>query len=303
MPYSKTELKKCYKYRTYEGDKFWLDDSHCHYPAIKDKAHLEELLENITPKLGRTAITTWGEQVKKRLHYREFVEALKDYSINHPLTVRDNGPVSILIYKERITEIYPSQEIRTASHLHITAEGCENLIPEHLDPRKTIELIHKEGGIALVEHPCTKVHPIKQYCPTTEDDDRLTLEVFGMADAAEAFNSYNTLWMKRQNDKAKALIEKHGRIAGIAGSDNHFGLVDGLARKLFYINLGRTGTYFPYYNNFNLPGKQIIERKRKDLRERNYHTLENYTGPITFFMEMIPPIIARKLKLDEDSIS
>jgi len=299
-----TELfpKRNYKKRYW----FWLDDPHAHYAPVKNKKDLEMLLKNITSKLGRTAITDWGKNVNNVLKYNDFVKAIEDYSkINKDCSIQNKGVVSIISYKGKITEIYPSQEIRTKSHLHITAEGCEDLIEEGLDPRKTIEIIHSYGGLALVEHPTTKNHPIKQYTSTNEKEDKLTLEVFEMADAAEVFNSYNTLWMYKGNEKAKELVKKFnkGKIAAIAGSDSHFGLSDNLTKKLFYKNIGKTGIYLIKCNNSPLTGKEIIEQKREDLQKGNYEILENYTGPITFFMTMIPPIIARKLKLNPDSIS
>jgi hypothetical protein len=283
------------------GD-FWLDDSHAHYFPVKNRAELEGLLGNMTSKLGRTAITDWGENVGKVLKYNDFVKILNSTS-SRDFEISDRGPVSRISYKGNITEIYHSQEIRTKSHLHITAEGCLDCIPEDLDPRKTVEIIHEKGGIALVEHPTTKCHPILQYTHTTEEEDKLTLEVFDMADAAEAFNSFNTLWMFRQNAKAKKLIEKHGKIAGIAGSDSHYGLAGKLTRSLFYKNMGRTGIYLPQHDNSSLTGIEIIQQKKNDLKNKNYMTLENYTGPLTFSMSMIPPIVARKLGIDEDSIS
>jgi hypothetical protein len=302
-----TELlpsKDNYKIRTDKSEIYWLDDSHAHYMPLNDISELEDILDNMTSKLGRTAMTDWGKNVDRVLSYKDFVETLKNCShFNKNLAIDDKGSVSIIEYRGNKTEIYPSQEIRTGSHLHITAEGCLSQIAEGLDPRKTIELIHKAGGIALVEHPTTKCHPLWQYAHTNEEEDKLTSEVFDMADAAETFNSYNTLWMCGQNAKAKELVEGHGKIPAIAGSDAHFGMCDKLAKALFYKNMGKSGIYLPKYDNSNLTGYEIIQQKKSDLKSKNYTTLENYTGPITFFWEMIPPIVARKLGLDGDSIS
>jgi len=302
---SLTELLPSKNYK--ENGGYILDDPHTHYPPFKNAKELEELVENMTLKLGRTAITNWGENVSDVLKYDKFVNTIKYLSdLNNQfekLRIEDKGVVSIIKYKENETEIYPSQEIRTKSHLHITAEGCPGLIEEDLDPRKTVELIHKEGGIALIEHPTTKCHPLWQYIQTTEEDDKLTLEVMEMADAAEIFNSFNTLWMYKSNARAKKFVGNQGKIAGIAGSDSHYGLFDAITKKLFFNNLGRAGIYLPKHDNRSLTGREIIEQKRKDLKEGNFKTLENYTGPITFFMTMVPPIAARKLGINMDSIS
>jgi len=305
---SMTELFSSSNFK--EKENYWLDDSHIHYPQINNLNDLERMLKSITTKLGRSALTNWGKNVREVLKYHNFVDMIKSYSIsNKNCSIQNKGVVSKINYEGNETEIYPSQEIRTDSHLHITAEGCPSFIEEGLDPRKTVELIHDLGGIAIVEHPTTKCHPILQYIQTTEEDDKLTLEVMEMADAAEIFNSFNTLWMHRSNARAKKFVNEYNscnpqnKIAGIAGSDNHYGLDGKFTNYLVFKNVGRTGIYLPKHDNKSLNDKEIIEQKRKDLKDGNFKTLENYTGPITFFMTMVPPIAARKLGINMDSIS
>ena len=288
---------------------YHLDDGHAHYYPPKNSIELEELLKNMISKLGRTAITDWGINVKNVLTYEKFVSTIKDYStINNDCSIIDRGVVSIVKYKGEKTEIYHSQEIRTQSHLHITAEGCRDNIEEGLSSRKTIDLIHKNNGKAIVEHPTTKQDTILQYVFTNNIEDMITMDVLKMADAVEVFNSYNTLWMCFSNAKAKELVAKFNYMNGenkpaIAGSDNHFGLYDSLSKSLYLKNIGRTGIYIPKRNGNSLTGEEIIGQKFNDLKDGNYQTLENYAGPITFFMTMVPPIIARKLGINKDSIS
>lgn len=284
-----------------------LDDSHIHYPKPRNKEDLEQTLDVLINKLDRSALTVFGGKVKRILGYRGLADLLKnnpvkDYSFD------DRGVVGILKYKDKQTEVYTSQEIRTNSHLHITAEGCESFIPDDLDPRKTVELIHKQKGIAIVEHPSTKVHPVWQYVPTSEEDDKLTLEVFDMVDCAEVFNSYNTLWMPRSNARAKELVKRYNdmnekELAGIAGSDIHYGTGSDLARKWYSKHIGNVGIFLHKHDTKSWTGREIIELKRKDLKEGNYERFENYCGPFTFFVTMIPPIVKRKLGTDMDSVS
>ncbi len=273
------------------------DDPHAHYPQPKDKKDLEKILGLMLENVDRTALTTWGH-VKRVLSYQNLVDAVKcldNYQIDN------RGVVSIIKHKDRQLEVYPSQEIITKSHLHITAEGCETLIPENLDPRKTIDLIHRQNGIAIIEHPCTKAHPIFQFVITNEEDNTLTKEVLEMADAAEIFNSYNTLWMFISNARAKRLVRDI--TAPIAGSDIHYGDNSWLARLFYFRNIGMSGIYLPRHDLTSLAGREIIELKRKDLKERKYTRFENYTGPLTFFATMVPQRVKRKLGIDKDSTS
>mgnify|MGYP001577280761 FL=1 len=118
-----------------------------------------------------------------------------------------------------------------------------------------------------------------------------------MVDAAEVFNSYNTLWMFLSNARAKRLPQY--QIAPIAGSDIHYGDNGWLARLFYFKNIGRSGIYLPKHDLTSLTGREIIELKRKDLKERKYTRVEAYTGPLTFFMTMVSPIVKRKLGFDK----
>ncbi len=281
------------------------DDPHIHYPKPRTEYDLELMLKAIFSKLDRTSLTYWKD-VKKVFQYQDLIEILEngfnDYKIDN------RGKVSIIKNKDKEVEIYPSQEIRTNSHMHITAEGCLSPLEEGLDPRKTIELIHKQGGIAIVEHPCTKEHKIKQYTRTTNEEDKLALEVFELADAAEVFNSCNSLWMAGTNSRAKNLVDKFNKdnskhLAKIAGSDIHYGCPDSLSRRLYLTHLGSAGIYLPKHELKDATGQEILDMKLTDLKNGNYERFENYKGSLTFFWTMVPPIIFRKLGIDGDSIS
>ncbi|MBI2670372.1 hypothetical protein HYX18_00100 [Candidatus Woesearchaeota archaeon] len=262
------------------------DDPHAHYPRIKTRKGLKKFIETLLTELDRAAITVWDKVYERVLCYQELVYIVRN---SRAYEIDDRGQVSMIRNKDKTVEVYPSQELHTSSHLHVTAEGCLNLLPNGLDPRKLIELIHQQNGIAIVEHPCTKNHPIFQFILTNKEDDKLTKEVIEMADAVEVFNSYNTLWMFISNARAKKLT-LNTETAKIAGSDIHYGNNDPLTRFFYRRRIGKTGIFLPKHDLTSLTGREIIELKRKDLKEGNYKRFETYTGPVTFFLTMLPPI-------------
>lgn len=310
-----------------------LDDPHVHYPAQREAKELEGLVRILADRLGRTAITTWAmnlegkDEVKSVLNYPDLVQRVKALNVKD-ISIDDRGPVSVIKVGDKKVQVYPSREIRTTSPIpgylpHITAEGCLEPIQSGLDARKTIELIHQQCGIAIVEHNATRTHPILQYILTNPTEDAFTRELFDMADATEVFNSYNTLWMIASNVKARRDAQNHNnrakrngkrQVAEIAGTDLHFGTSSNLVRLLHKRRIGKAGIWLPDHDLDGLTGRDILELKRYSLITGNYERLETYTDPITFFMTMVPPIIFRNLtklggklgldlKLHSDSIS
>ncbi len=299
-----------------------LDDPHVHYPHPKNMNELEETVRTIAKRLGRSAITKWAmtpedeEAVKNVLRYEFLIENIQNVSPDIRLDFR--GEVSIIHIGDNKVQVYPSQEIRTTSSIngfypHITAEGCLQSIKSGQDARKTIELVHDLGGIAIIEHNTTKTHPILQYTLTNPNEDRFTRELFDMADATEVFNSYNTFHMVASNAAAKKEADSY-KIAKVAGSDLHFGASSNSALKAHKKRIGKTGIWLPEHDLQSLTGKEILELKRNDLKTGNYERLETYTDPWTFFITMVPPILYRtlahranklgiKTKLHTDSIS
>lgn len=280
-----------------------LDDSHAHYPQPRDKSELEDLVTVMAQRLGRGAITTWGmnidgrEEVQSVLRYKDVVDAFSKFG---NIRLDNRGEVSIISVGDESVQLYPSQEIRTISTIegfepHITAEGCLSPIPNGLDARKTIELIHEQCGIATIEHNATKTHPIFHYTLTNELENAFVKELFEMADATEVFNSYNVLYMALSNALAKREAAKNPIIAKISGSDLHFGTSSELAKRLHKKRIGKTGIWLPDWDIKGLTGMEILKKKKADLKYRRYERLETYTDALTFFWTMIPPIFCRKM--------
>lgn len=100
--------------------------------------------------------------------------------------------------------VIPGEEISTRQG-HILALGIKKAIPKGIDCRKTMELIHKQGGIGFASHPFdTAGRGLKN----------LALH----CDGVEVFNSLNL--ERISNNKCLKFSKKHN-LPAIAGSDAH----------------------------------------------------------------------------------
>lgn len=105
--------------------------------------------------------------------------------------------------------IIPSIEI-SSKNGHILGFGCEELVPAGLDGAETIDLIHNQGGIAIIPHPyCFYRHGLF----TKENPLELDL------DAIETKNARFVVGYC--NNKAKKLSEKND-IPALGSSDAHY---------------------------------------------------------------------------------
>jgi len=99
-----------------------------------------------------------------------------------------------------------SQEVKSKSG-DILALNIKKSIAEHLSAAKTIDLIHQQGGLAVVAHPfglwCGFKGNLKKY--------------IGLFDAIEIFNA-SVFW---GNKKAQNFARENN-LAFTAGSDAHF---------------------------------------------------------------------------------
>ncbi|MCU0652827.1 MAG: PHP domain-containing protein [Candidatus Pacebacteria bacterium] len=99
-----------------------------------------------------------------------------------------------------------SQEVKSKSG-DILALNIKEPIPEHLDAKVTIDLIHSRGGLAVAAHPFGLLCNFKG-----------ALENFvGRLDAVEILNAS----VFDGNDRAKQFANSHN-LAFTAGSDAHF---------------------------------------------------------------------------------
>ncbi|MBI2542924.1 MAG: hypothetical protein HYW24_01940 [Candidatus Aenigmarchaeota archaeon] len=117
---------------------------------------------------------------------------------------------------------------------HILAVGCMKLIDDDQDPRKIVEDIHKQGGIATINHPLvtpTGNWPVK-YRMIKPEERKVVEELCRMVDEIEVFNAQNIglipyfsvggirLDMRLANELAKELATEYG-FKGTAASDAH----------------------------------------------------------------------------------
>ena len=105
--------------------------------------------------------------------------------------------------------VIPSIEI-SSSKGHILGFGCEELVPRDLEPDETIDLIHDQGGLAIIPHPyCFYRHGL--FCKTNPYELNF--------DAIEVKNArFIVGWC---NLKAKKLASKNN-IPGLGASDSHY---------------------------------------------------------------------------------
>ena len=74
------------------------------------------------------------------------------------IAISDHNTVEgskVAVEKTKNTEnllVIPSIEI-SSSKGHILGFGCEEVIPRDLEPEETIDLIHDQGGLAIIPHP------------------------------------------------------------------------------------------------------------------------------------------------------
>lgn len=112
------------------------------------------------------------------------------------------------IAKETDFLIIPGMEISSMDG-HIVALNVRELIPRGLTAAKTVELIHKAGGIAVA------CHPYVYFKGCLKD------KVCGTFDAVEVINA-RAFPFKRSVKKAEETAEKLG-LPRVAGTDAHYG--------------------------------------------------------------------------------
>lgn len=276
-----------------------LDNPHAHFARPKNGTELNLFLIELLQNIDFCSITHWGDTVNKCIKPKDleklagttFAE-IKTTSLGH-LTYSLDSNILGNIFK---TIIYFSQEIRTKQGLHITAECSEKQIPEGLDARKTVELIHKNNGKAILEHPFTIDVPLIQYRYITRITDkkkvRTIQDLLYMIDGVEVFNSMNTLWQCYSNRLAKELTTSFTKrtkiyIPQLAGGDEH------------YNEVGLTGNLLPKQNLEGLTGKEIQQYRWDYYKKGKFKRKERLVDLSTFYEYMILPAIDRLLGLEK----
>lgn len=129
--------------------------------------------------------------------------------------------------------LIPGCEISTKDG-HVLAHGINEEIPEGLSAKETVDLIHKQGGLATADHP---------YMTLGLGDKIFDIDF----DAIEAFNSGVPQWANKKCQKRAMILEK----PMTAGSDCHQPEYIGYASLLFENDI----------KNFEDFKKNILEKK------------------------------------------
>lgn len=138
----------------------------------------------------------------------------------------EKGLFAEVYYGGKKGYVLPCQEINAS--FHVLAVGCRKMLPKVNDARKAIEIIHKESGFAVLNHPyvVSTDRRIIKYRLVNDAELKTVEDLCAMVDEIEAFNAQNinllpsVAWMKIANQQATALATKHG-FHGTASSDAH----------------------------------------------------------------------------------
>ena len=115
--------------------------------------------------------------------------------------------------------VIPGMEV-TTSDGHLIALGVSELIPRGRPVLETIELVHAQGGLAILPHP---YHRLRHAVGFREHD------AFAAVDAVEVFNSRYIVGSA--NRKAGRRAARLGKPA-VGGSDSHAARYVGYGRTL-----------------------------------------------------------------------
>jgi hypothetical protein len=118
--------------------------------------------------------------------------------------------------------LIPACEVSSADG-HILAYNINNLIPQRLSARETIDRIHHQGGIVFAAHPFNS-YPV--FGKNISLSDHIYKVPF------DGLEIYNASMSDRSNHLAKLAADKLG-LPGIAGSDAHVPEAIGKAVVLF----------------------------------------------------------------------
>jgi len=114
--------------------------------------------------------------------------------------------------------VIPSIEI-SSNKGHILGFGVETLIPRDLSPEETIEMIHDEGGIAIIPHPFSPYRNGLFFKHRKTMKKLLDSNGSTFIEGVEVLNARFIIGYS--NTKSNRLANKHN-LAKIGASDSHF---------------------------------------------------------------------------------
>ncbi|MDI6737492.1 MAG: PHP-associated domain-containing protein [Nanoarchaeota archaeon] len=238
-----------------------LADLHCH-PGRNNSA--EDLAEMLS--WGITGLASFSATSG----YLSYEDAMQLPNVREI----DLGLFAEIEYNGKKGYFARAQEV--SAGFHILALGCYNTIHPLNDARNVIEKIHKEKGIAILNHPyvISTGRKIIRYRLANEAEEKKLEELCGMADEVEVFNAQNinllpvVAWMKNANEKAKELAARHD-FKGIAASDAH--------RLLSQVKTA--GIYLPSEN-------LCIDAVKEHIKKGNFERCEKYVSRRSFLKGM-----------------
>jgi hypothetical protein len=127
--------------------------------------------------------------------------------------------------------VVPACEI-TSLDGHILAYGIKKEIPKKLKAEKTIDLIHKQGGLAVAAHPFRAHPPIFNRIGLYRLVFRLPFDGLEVANASQPFKANNITLKAIRNDGLK--------VAQVGGSDSHVLDFIGYGRTIFKTKIKTT---------------------------------------------------------------
>ncbi|HKJ00858.1 MAG TPA: dephospho-CoA kinase [Longimicrobiales bacterium] len=125
------------------------------------------------------------------------------------LTDHNRLGVALRMAEEFPELIIPGEEVKTGEGIDVIGLYLSEEIPEGTSARETVERIRDQGGIPYLPHP---------FARGKGGGGKYAEELAPEVDVVEVFNA--RLHPARLNAPARALADRHGRLAG-AGSDAH----------------------------------------------------------------------------------
>lgn len=235
-----------------------LADMHSH---LAKKSTLEGIAETLS--WGITGLTTWYGN-STIISYNDAVQLPGVREI-------DLGLFAEIEVRGSRGYFAKTQEVE--ADFHILAVGCIRDLPNFDDSRKAVEAIHKYGGIAILNHPCTVAtggNRLIKYRVAEEKEIDKIKEICTMVDEVEVFNAQNinavpfAAWMKQSNRKAKEIAAEFG-FKGVASSDAHRALSQSKV----------AGIYIP---NENL----CMDAIKRHIKAGNFERHEQYVSRWSF---------------------
>jgi hypothetical protein len=188
-------------------------DLHVHLSKDSNPKDVKEVLT----QGGLVALTTYSG-ANKLLSYHD----VKNYEGFKQI---DPGIFGELTYNGNTGYVLNGQEI-TADH-HISALGCKEQISNIKDSIEAVKEVHKQGGIAILEHPYVIPGGITRYRLLNEKEENKLYEICGIIDEVEVFNGQcislipYIIDMEKANEKAKKFVDNYFDFKGIVSSDTH----------------------------------------------------------------------------------